>query len=75
MIDLSKNTNPYYPKKNMISYLKKNIINIKKYSERHVKIKNSYFLLIYNKKCFKIIGNTEYIGVSCIFLQRCLQVS
>lgn len=44
MIDLYKNSNPFYPKKSMIRYLKKNIKYIIDYSEKYVSIPvNSYF--------------------------------
>lgn len=68
MIDLSKNTNPYYPQKNMISYLKKNIINIEKYSERHVKIKNSYFLKTYHLDESNIVVNNGTLDAMNLIL-------
>ena len=40
MIDLSKNVNPYYPKKNMVNFLKHQVNLIYNYPPKHVEFKN-----------------------------------
>lgn len=60
MIDLSKNTNPYFPNKKMLKYLKRNISIIKNYSDKHVRNFNNDFLKKYgiNNKNILITNGT-----------------
>ena len=44
MIDLSKNTNPYCPSKDMLKFLRKNINEIENYSDKYVEIGESDIL-------------------------------
>ena len=48
MIDLSKNTNCFYPNKRIYETLKNGVDNIKSYANDYVKIENTKFLKKYN---------------------------
>ena len=50
MIDLSKNTNCYYPSERILKKMKKSIDTINNYSDAYVKIEDEDFLKTYNIK-------------------------
>lgn len=70
MIDLSKNTNPYYPNKKMFKYMKKNIKKIKNYSDKYIEVKDESFLEKYKLTPENIIVTEGTLGAMDLILRQ-----
>lgn len=70
LIDLSKNKNPYYPTRTMLSYLKKNIKYISKYPEQYTNVEGFGFFKSVNNEHINVVNGTLE-GMD--LLLKCLQ--
>lgn len=69
MIDLSKNTNPYCPSKDMLKFLRKNINEIENYSDKYVEIGETDILTKYNLRKENIIITNGTLGAMDLILR------